>query len=266
MDMSIAFVSNFQTSERMKPCNRTLDLPTRFTQSAAVGCADLCKYGFDAPLTQAFPMWLGTVASVALNDFWLVQGPTSLASYLGNGINQRVELGNVVAIRPGQDDRERDALCVDDEVVLAAEFAPVRGARAGFFPASTARIDELSTRTRVRSSWPRRRSSANSVSWTRCHTPASCQAARRRQQAVPEPQPISWGSKFHAMPERSTNTMPVSTARSGVGLRPAYRRLRDAGCGRSGSISDHSSSSISSLGIASYQAKQDRKLTPNRKS
>jgi hypothetical protein len=30
------------------------------------------------------------------------------------------------------------------------------------------------------------------------------------------------------MPERSANTMAVSTARSGVGLRPAYRRLRGA--------------------------------------
>lgn len=32
-----------------------------------------------------------------------------------------------------QDDRERDALRVDDEVVFAAELAPVRGIRAGFW-------------------------------------------------------------------------------------------------------------------------------------
>jgi hypothetical protein len=42
--------------------------------------------------------------------------------------------------------------------------------------------------------------------------------------------------------------------------------LRDARTGSNGSISDHSSSSMSSLGIASCQAKQDRKLTPSGKS
>jgi hypothetical protein len=34
--------------------------------------------------------------------------------------------------------------------------------------------------------------------------------------------------------------MPVSSVRSGVGLRPAYRRFRDARFGSNGSISDHS--------------------------
>jgi hypothetical protein len=68
------------------------------------------------------------------------------------------------------------------------------------------------------------------------------------------------------MPERNMNTMLVSTARSGVGLRPANWRLRGARAGSSGSMSGHNSSSISSLGIASCQAKQDRKLTPTQKS
>lgn len=164
---------------------------------------------------------------------------TALAPNVWNGLDQCIELGNVVAVCAGQDDRERDALRVDDEVVLAAELAPVRGIGAGFFPASMARTDELSTMARVKSISPRRRNSASSVSWIRCQTPAFCHATSRRQQAVPEPQPISCGSRFHAMPERSTNTMPVSTARSGVGLRPAYWRLRGARAGRSGLMSDH---------------------------
>jgi len=186
-----------------------------------MGCADFCEHRRDASCTQALPVRLGTVASVALNDFGLVQGSASLAFYVRNGVDQRIELGDVVAIRPGQDDCERGALSVDNEVVLAAELAPVRGVRTSFFPANMARIDELSTSARVRSISPRRRSSASSVSWMRCHTLASCQSASRRQQEVPEPHPISCGNRFHAMPERSTNTMPVSTARSGVGLRPA---------------------------------------------
>ena len=266
MHMSITFVANLQASKRVKPCNRALDWPTRFAQTTAMGRANPGEHRRDAALSQTLSMRFRTVASVTLNDLRFMQWASPLASNVWNGIDECIKLGDVVTVRPAQDDRERDTFRVDDEVVFAAELASVRWIRAGFFPASIARIDELSTSARDRSISPRRRSSASNVSWMRCQTPASCHATSRRQQAVPEPHPISCGSRFHAMPERSTNTMPVRTARSGVGFRPAYWRLRDARAGSSGSMSDHNSSSISSLGIASCQAKQDRKLTPSRKS
>lgn len=266
MDMGISFVSNLQASERVEPGNRALHDPTCFAKTTAVRRANLGQHGRDASLAQALSVWLGTVAPVALDDFRLAQRASAHSAKGGNRLNQRIELRDVVAVRAAQDDRERDALRVDDEVMLAAELAPVRWVRAVFFPASMARTEELSTMARAMSSWPRRRNSDSSVSWMRCQTPASCHATSRRQHAVPEPQPISCGSRFQAMPERRTSTMPVSTARSGVGLRPAYRRLRGARAGSNGSMSDHSSSSISSPGIVSCQAKQDRKLTPARKS
>ncbi len=50
----------------------------------------------------------------------------------GNRLNQRIELRDVVAILGSRDDRERDTLRVDDEMVLAAELAPVRWVRAVF--------------------------------------------------------------------------------------------------------------------------------------
>ena len=264
--MGITFIANLQASERVKPCNRALDWPTRFAQATAMGRANLCEHRRDAALSQTLSMGFRTVAPVALNDLRFMHWTPPLASNAWNGIDEGIELGDIVAVRPAQDDRERDAFRVDDEVVFAAELAPVRWIRAGFFPASIARIDELSTSARDKSISPRRRSSASNVSWMRCQTPASCHATSRRQQAVPEPHPISCGSRFHAMPERSTNTMPVSAARSGVGLRPAYWRLRGARAGKSGSMSNHNSSSMSSLGIASCRTKQDRKLTPNQKS
>lgn len=258
--MGITFIANLQASKRVKPCNRALDWPTRSAQTTAMGRANFCEHRRDAAFSQTLSMWFGTVAPVALNDPRFMQWSPPLASNAWNGIDECIKLGDVVAVRPAQDDRERDTFRVDDEVMFAAELAPVRWIRAGFFPASIARIDELSTSARERSISPRRRGSASNVSWMRCQTPASCHAASRRQQAVPEPHPISCGSRFHAMPERSTNTMPVSAARSGVGLRPAYCRLRGARAGKSGSISNHNSSSMSSLGIASCWTKQDRKL------
>jgi hypothetical protein len=235
------FIADLQASRRMRPGNLVLDLPTCFAESAAIGRAKFCEQGRDATFTQALPMWLGTVTPVALNDLRRVQGTPPFSLAMWNGLDQRIDLRNVVAVRAAQCDSGR------------------------FFSASMARIDERSTMARVTSISPRRRSLASSVSWIRCQRPAFGHAPSRRQQAVPEPQPISCGGRFHAMPARRTNTMPVSTAQSGVGFRPAYWRLRGARAGRSGSMSDHNASSTSCLGIASCQAKQDKKLHQVRK-
>jgi hypothetical protein len=77
----------------------------------------------------------------------------------------------------------------------------------------------------------------------RCQTPARCHRTSRRQHVLPEPQPISRGNMFQGIPVRSTNKIPVKTARSGIGFRPAYCRLRRRRFGSSGSIRIHKSSS-----------------------
>ncbi|REG49232.1 hypothetical protein B0G80_5578 [Paraburkholderia sp. BL6669N2] len=144
MNMRIAFVTNLEPSKRVKPRDRTLDWPTRFSKPTAMRRADFCEHWRDASLAQAPPMGFGTVAPVALNDLRLVQGTAPLAPDVWNGIDQRIKLGNVVPVRRAQDDRERDALRVDDEVVFAAELASVRGFGPVFFP--PARRESMSCR------------------------------------------------------------------------------------------------------------------------
>lgn len=134
VNMSVAFVTNLESSKRVQSGNRTLYWPTRFAQSTAVPRSDFGEHRCDASLTQTPSMGLGAIAPVALYDFRLVQRMSPLALDRWNGIDQRIKLGNVVSVCRAQDDRERDALRVDDEVVFAAELAPVRGIRAGFFP------------------------------------------------------------------------------------------------------------------------------------
>ena len=53
----------------------------------------------------------------------------------------------------------------------------------------------------------------------------------------------------HARPLRSTKRTPVNAARSGIGIRPAYRRLRGRRFGKSGSMRLHKSSSIKAFGM-----------------
>ncbi len=67
---------------------------------------------------------------------------------------------------------------------------------------------------------------------TRCmpvQTPAFCQSRRRRQQLMPEPQPISAGSISQGRPELRTDRMPVNAARSPMGGRPPFGRGRGGG-------------------------------------
>lgn len=132
--MGITFVANLQASKRVKPCNRTLDGPTRFAQTTAMGRANLCKHRRDAALSQALSMCFRTVAPITLNDLRFMQWASPLASNVWNGIDECIKLGDVVAVRLAQDDRERDTFRVDDEVMFAAELAPVRWIRAVFFP------------------------------------------------------------------------------------------------------------------------------------
>ena len=92
-----------------------------------------------------------------------------------------------------------------------------------------------------------RNGAASKAAHRRSQTPAWCQSRRRRQQVIPEPQPICGGSISQGIPVMSTKRMPVSTARSGIGGRPPFGRGL---CGGSnGSIAAHSSSETICLAI-----------------
>jgi hypothetical protein len=96
----------------------------------------------------------------------------------------------------------------------------------------------------MRSAPPKRSSSTR---WSRFQTPASCHSLRRRQQVIPDPQPISLGSISQGMPVLSTNTMPASVARLSTRGRPPLGL--GGSFGKSGSITAHSSSVTSGFGM-----------------
>lgn len=81
----------------------------------------------------------------------------------------------------------RDAVGVGDQVVLAAELAPVNRARAGLLAPKSARSEAESQTARERSRRPAARSWASRHSCNAWKTPACCHSLRRRQQVIPEP-------------------------------------------------------------------------------
>jgi hypothetical protein len=242
-------VTDGQPTEPMEPRQRALDDPPRPPEATAVIGAPAGELGPNASAVEDIAMGLRVVGAVALDQTRLTHRPAGTAPHRRHRVDQREQFGNVVPIRGGQRRDERNPARVGENMMLRPGLAAIGRVRSSFFPPRSARRDELSTTARARSSSPRRWSSANSAACRRFQTPARCQRTNRRQQVVPEPQPISRGSMFQGRPLRRTNRMPVRTARSGMGFRPAYRRFRARRFGSSGSISAHRSSSIANVAM-----------------
>jgi len=140
----------------------------------------------------------------------------------GNVVDQRERLRGVVGIGGREADRQRDAVAIDNQVVLGAKLAPVDRVRTGLLAPLLARALRLSRLARLQSMAASSPNQFSSVSCSRCQTPACCQSRSRRQQVVALPQPSSLGSNRQGQPVRRTKMMPPRAARSGLCGRPPF--------------------------------------------
>jgi len=244
------FVSYVQSPESVQPRQGALDDPACAAKTAAMWSIPARQDRRDAALTQFRAVPLGVVAAVALHDARFATGRTGASADRRHRIDEVEQLADIVAVRRGQPRDDRNPLGVGKNVMFRPGLAAIGRVRSSFFPPRSARREALSTTARARSRSPRRRNSVSSTACNRFQTPARCQRRSRRQQVLPQPHPISVGSMFQGMPLRSTNKMPVNTARSGIGVRPAYWRCRGRRLGSRGSIRVHKSSSTRAWLIA----------------
>lgn len=142
MNVSSTFEANAKTTEVVKSRRSTFDNPAEFAQSTAMFCAALGDYWFDAALTQPLTMRFGVVAAVGVRR------------ESAEWHDERQQLADVVAVRAGQDCTDGDAIRIDEDVMLGTGSRAIRGVRASFSPAPTARTNDESTATREKSSWP----------------------------------------------------------------------------------------------------------------
>src|SRR5262249_16935718 len=77
-------------------------------------------------------MRLGVEGAVSLNSFGSKTWGPHLPFYMRDAVQQWEQVGNVVTVCSRKRNRQRDAVGVSQEVVLAAELAPIRGIWAGF--------------------------------------------------------------------------------------------------------------------------------------
>jgi hypothetical protein len=250
VDVGSSFVAQSQSAVLVQPGEAAFDDPALAAESGAVFVLLAGDLGVDSACVQSIEHVLGVVAAVAEHALWPLSWAAWFALDAGDRVEQVEQLAGVGPVGGGEDRGERDPVPVADQVVFAAGFAPVYGARAGFGAPFNADTNEESTTARDQSILSASCSFASSVSCRRCQTPCSCHSCSRRQQVMPEPQPSSCGRCSQAIPVFKTNRIPVSTRRSSIRFRPGYRRRRTTS-GISGFTIAHSSSHTSSRAIVS---------------
>ena len=249
-----AFVTNAQATELMQPTERAFYHPAGFAQTAAMGPTFARQPVDDAQTVQPAMMSTTAISAISLHRFGALARTTWPARQRGNGLQQRLELPAVMHVGCGHLGAQRNALGIGAKMMLAACFAAVRRVGPRLEPPKTARTLLESTTARdqsIRSATCNRRSSAW---WSFSQTPAFCQSRNRRQHVMPLPQPSSKGRSRQAIPLLSMKRIPVSAARSEIGLRPGYF-LRRVFFGSNGWITTHNESSSNGFAIPRFLRK-----------
>ena len=95
--------------------------------------------GRDPPGTELVAVRLRVVAAVADQCLWAAARAAAFAANGRDRLEQRQQLGHVVAVGGAQQTAERNAASVGDQMVLGAGFAPIDRAWTGFAAPKTAR-------------------------------------------------------------------------------------------------------------------------------
>jgi hypothetical protein len=256
-DVNPAFVPDGEAAKAAEPSQGTLDHPAMPSQ--ALGAVDPAPG--DPRLDRASAQRPSAMREiVAFIGMQLGRSPARPSPTLADGrhgIDHLLEEAAVVDVCRGKAQAKRDALGIGDQVALGACSTAVGRVGARLFAPLLAGTLALSTQARLQSMAPAR---PKRSSRTRCsffQTPAACQSRSRRQHVMPDPQPISCGSISQGRPLFSTNRMPLSAARCGIGGRPPFGFGRSGG--NSGSITAHISSDTRGLAMPPRTAHSSRR-------
>ena len=229
MNIITFFIPHAQPPLIEQPIEGRFHHVAEFAKAAAVWCVAFGYQRLDATLSKRLADFLlGIVGAIRKHFIRTFARAASRLLDWRNCIDQCESHFRIMDICTGVLYRQRSTLSVHNQMAFRAILAPIRRVRAGFRPPKSARIEQLSIAEQDQSIASADPSSSSRDCHTFCQTPATCQSRRRRQQVMPQPQPISWGRYSHGIPVLSTNRMPVRQARSGVGGRPP---LGFGGCG-----------------------------------
>jgi hypothetical protein len=130
VDLGAAVEADEQPLEVVQPGEGALDDPASATEAGAVLGLTASDLRLDAAQAKLAPVLVVVVAAVGRDPL----GPTARAAHLAadwrDALEQRDQLGDVVAVAARERPGERDPAPVDQEVVLGARSGSVNRARA----------------------------------------------------------------------------------------------------------------------------------------
>jgi hypothetical protein len=249
-------ISNGQSAKVVEPGKCALHHPAVPSQLLAALYTSPRNPRGDAPLAKSKPVLLRVIPFVSVHLHRSKAWSTSFPVQRRNGIYHLLQHRRVRYISSCALYGQRYSSAFDHKMALRAWFSLIRRVLAcsllPFFTPLAGMVAE-SSETLDQPISPASLSLSSSSLCSFFHTPAFCQSLTRRQQVMPEPQPISCGSISHCKPDLSTKIMPVRAARSGMRGRPPFGL--GGSFGKSGSMITHSSSGTSGLLIPNYYRK-----------
>jgi hypothetical protein len=151
VDVSSLFVANAQAAKLTKPSKGSFNYPSPSAQPTAMFGVSLGQQRLDSANSQATPIRISVVATVAYHAIRPITWPSSFSLQDRDRINECEGLLRIVAIGSGETDSEGNSAPVTNQMTLAAELSPIGRIRAGLLPPKTARTEQLSTTARDQS-------------------------------------------------------------------------------------------------------------------
>ena len=130
MDVGAAVVADEQSFELVQPGEGALDDPAVAPDAGAVFGLATGDLGGDPALAELAPLRLVVVGAVGGDPIWSPARPPDSAAYRRDAIDERDQLGDVVAVAACERPGERDPGRVYEKVMLGAGSGPINRARA----------------------------------------------------------------------------------------------------------------------------------------
>ena len=131
MDVGAAVVADEQALELVQPGEGAFDDPAGAAEAGAVVGLAAGDLGRDRALPEQAPVLVVVVAAVGAETRWPAARGADQPAHRRHPVEQRDQLGDIVAVAAGERPGERDPAGVDQEVVLGAASAAIDRARAG---------------------------------------------------------------------------------------------------------------------------------------
>jgi hypothetical protein len=130
VEIGSSVVADEQAAVLVEPGEGALDHPAVAAEAGAVCGLAAGDHGLDPTLAEFASVGLRVVAAVGDELVGTAAGAADDPPNRRDGVDERDQLGDVVAVAAGEREGERDAALVDDQVMFGAQPSTVNWARA----------------------------------------------------------------------------------------------------------------------------------------